>query len=533
MTIITSKGDGEYPQKVPFWTSARLSLAVLAFFGFLFLYALRINLSVGMVCMVNNTAVKEISQNEVYQYSNATSSGNVTNLEIDNIDECQVMQHSNSSRDKNEGHFLWEKKTQGLLLSSFFYGYILTQIPGGWLAERYGGKWVFGFSMFLTAVCTLLTPVCANFHWGLLFVLRFVEGLGEGTIFPAMHAMWAVWLPPLERSKLAALAWAGTQIGNVITLPASGLLCVYGFSGGWPSIFYIFGTATLVWFLFWAFLVADSPAKHKRISNVERMYIERTLAEEKSAHKEEKQHHVPWFTIFKSMPFWAILVTHVCCNWGTYSLLTFLPTYMREVLKFDIKQNGLYSALPYIGFWLFINIGGHIADFLRSRKILSTGNTRKLMNTMGSVIPGIFLVITGYMDCTQATTAVILLTIGVSFSGFQYGGGFLVNHVDIAPKYAGVLLGITNTTATISGILAPYVIGTITVNQTQEEWQIVFYIAACIYTFGAVFFIIFGKGEVQDWAKEEPDQEDPDLARKLMSINGSDKTEQKEFETHI
>ncbi|XP_070559139.1 sialin-like [Ptychodera flava] len=476
-------------EKVPFWTSSRFGLAILAFFGFVSMYALRVNLSVAMVCMVNNTALND-----------PDNSSDV----IDDV--CLPDSGSNSTGDDVEGSFIWDKQTQGLLLSSFFYGYIVTQIPGGWFAERYGGKGVFGWSMFVTAVCTLLTPFFATIHWGLVFALRFVEGLGEGTVFPAVHAMWALWLPPLERSQLAAIAWAGTQIGNVITLPVSGLLCAYGFAGGWPSIFYVLGVATIVWFALWMLIVADSPAKHKRISAVERNYIERTLAEEHASRREEKDHRVPWKKILTSLPFWAILMTHMCCNWGTYSLLTFLPTYMREILKFDIKQNGLYSALPYIGFFLFINIGGFIADLIRSKKLLTTAATRKVMNTLGSVVPAAFLVATGYMDCTQSTLAVVLLTIGVSFSGFQYGGGFLVNHVDIAPKYAGVLLGITNTTATLSGIIAPYVIGSITTNQTQQEWQVVFYIAAAIYTFGAIFFIIFGAGEVQDWARDDDDE---------------------------
>ncbi|XP_077983131.1 sialin-like isoform X2 [Glandiceps talaboti] len=482
-----------------------------------------------MVCMVNNTAVKALSESE--DMNNVT--GNDTNVVDDICDLEDIDFNSTNDNYDVEGTFVWSKPTQGLLLSSFFYGYILTQIPGGWIAERHGGKRVFGWSMFVTTICTLFTPLAAGLHWGLLFGLRFVEGLGEGTIFPAMHAIVAVWLPPLERSKLSAIAWAGTQIGNVITLPLSGLLCAYGFAGGWPSIFYVLGAATFVWFILWMFLVADTPAKHKRISTEEREYIQNALAEERASHRDEKGHIVPWLSIFKSLPFWAILITHMCCNWGTYSLLTFLPTYMREVLRFDIKKNGLYSALPYIGFWLFINIGGFLADFLRSRKILGTAATRKLMNTMGSIIPGIFLVATGHMDCTQSGAAVALLTIGVSFSGFQYGGGFLVNHVDIAPKYAGVLLGITNTTATLSGILAPYVIGSITTNQTQEEWQIVFYIAAGIYTFGAIFFIIFGSGEVQDWAKDD-DSNDSGLHTKMMQSDAKyDKLEMTERSTVI
>ena len=96
-----------------------------------------------------------------------------------------------------------------MILGAFFYGYILTQIPGGILAGKYGGKWLFGIGLFMTALLTLLTPVAAN--WGTVpfIILRVLEGLFEGVTFPAMHAMMAKWIPNEERGKLGSFIWAG------------------------------------------------------------------------------------------------------------------------------------------------------------------------------------------------------------------------------------------------------------------------------------------------------------------------------------
>ena len=69
----------------------------------------------------------------------------------------------------------------------------------------------------------------------------------------------------------------GAQFGTVVSLPISGLLCQYGFAGGWPSVFYVFGTCGIVWFAFWMFFVHDSPAKHPRISDAERNLRERSI----------------------------------------------------------------------------------------------------------------------------------------------------------------------------------------------------------------------------------------------------------------
>lgn len=73
----------------------------------------------------------------------------------------------------------WDSQTQGWILGSFFYGYILTQIPGGYLAGRYGPKWLLGFGILGTAVFTLLTPVAADFGAGYLIAVRVLEGIGE------------------------------------------------------------------------------------------------------------------------------------------------------------------------------------------------------------------------------------------------------------------------------------------------------------------------------------------------------------------
>lgn len=404
----------------------------------------------------------------------------------------------------DEGNrFDWDKKTQGLILGSFFWGYIVTQLPGGWIAGRIGGKHVFGWSMLGCAVATLLTPVAARTHVILLMVLRVIAGLCQGVVWPCMSMLFSYWAPPLERSKLCGFVYAGCQIGIMVTFPLSGLLCVYGFDGGWPSIFYVLGGCGIIWFLAWTFIVYDSPVTHPRISQEEKDYIVDSLKRHIDVSK--KATYTPWVKIFTSLPVWAIIVTHACANWGTYTFMTNIPTYMKDVLKFDIKKAGFLSALPYIGFWAMTNVSGQLADWLRSRGFMTTTTARKVFNSLGTFVPAVFVIITGHLD-GHPGIAVAMLTVGVAMSGCQYGSGFIVNPVDIAPRYAGIIFGISNTTGTLGGVLAPVVIGIITEDRTREQWQTVFYIAAAIYSIGAMFYIVFGSGEVQDWALDKQDK---------------------------
>lgn len=477
------------PKNVPWWTSSRLGLAVLGFFGFINVYALRVNMSVAIVCMVNRTAIKSSADDNQTSTTGSEGCGYTAGM------------NGTTSAEFEDGDLVWDKTIQGLILGSFFWGYLVTQIPGGWVATKFGGKRVYGWSMMVATLLTFITPIAAQTSYIFLIVIRIILGVCSGVCFPAMHALWGQWAPPGERSKLVGFTYAGAQVGNVVTFPLAGLLCKYGFAGGWPSIFYVLGVLNFIWVIIWLLLVSDSPSTHKRISKIERDYILQTTSN--TMHKEQgKKVDVPWKKIFTSLPVYAIIVANVTSDWGAYTLLTNIPTYMNEVLQFDITSNGLYSALPYIVFWATINFAGWLADFL-TKKCMSTGVTRKSLNTFGKVTPAIMLVALGYVDCTMPVVAIVILILGVSLTGFQYSG-WVVNHVDIAPPYAGILFGISNSIASVTGFVSPVIVGIITQDsQTRDQWQIVFYIAASVYIFGAIFFVIFGSGDLQSWAAHD------------------------------
>uniref|UniRef100_M3XHC3 Sialin n=2 Tax=Latimeria chalumnae TaxID=7897 RepID=M3XHC3_LATCH len=461
-----------FPKKaqVPVCCSARYNLALLACFGFFVVYALRVNLSVALVEMVQANISIPIGNSTYACPEHPSSSGRA---------------HNKTGKLHN-----WDADTQGWILGAFFYGYIVTQVPGGYLASRYGGKWLLGGGILLTAIFTLLTPIAADLGVGYLIAVRVLEGLGEGVSFPAMHAMWSSWAPPLERSKLLTISYAGSQLGTVVTLPLSGLIC---FHLDWTYVFYIFGSVGLLWFILWSWITSNTPETNKAISEEEKEYISASLKKQLSLTKT-----VPWGPMLKSMPLWAIVVAHFSYNWTFYTLLTLLPTYMKDILRIHIQENGFLSALPYLGCWLVMISVGQIADYLRENQVFSTATVRKMCTLIGMIGPAVFLLAAGYTGCDY-TLAVVFLTISSSLGGFSMSG-FNINHVDIAPSYAGILLGITNSFATIPGMVGPVIGKSLTHYNTIEEWQTVFYISAAINVFGALFFTIFGKGVVQDWA---------------------------------
>ncbi|XP_045207494.2 sialin-like [Mercenaria mercenaria] len=438
----------------------RYIVGIMAFFGFCNIYALRVNLSVAIVAMTSNHT--------------RNLGGNKTLTVLPD--------------------FSWDQHTKGIILGSFFYGYIFTQIPGGFLATKIGGKLLFGGGIFLTAILTLLTPLCARWSIYLLVAIRVFEGLFEGVTYPSIHAIWSKWAPPLEKTTLATLAFSGSYVGTVISLPLSAALAESG--GGWPSIFYVFGSVAVIWVLLWCFLVSESPAKHPSISNKELEYIQGNIGYTDEQTQDLKP---PWLRMLTSLPVWAIVAAHFSENWGFYTWLTELPTFMNDVLHFNMYQAGFLAAVPYLFMAIVVQGCGHLADYLRSKVQVSTEAVRKIFTCGAFIIQVVFMIGAGYT--MTRTACMVCLTIAVGIGGFAWGG-FSVNHLDIAPQYASILMGISNTFATLPGIISPGLTSAIvTTKGDAGQWQIVFYIAAGIYLFGAITYGVLASGKRQKWAE--------------------------------
>ena len=93
-------------------------------------------------------------------------------------------------------------------------------------------------------------------------------GLGEGVTFPAMNSLFSDWAPPLERSRLSTIAFSGAQLGTILALPISGILCQ---SVSWDSVFYISGALGLIWFVIWMLYIKNTPSACRRISAEEKV----------------------------------------------------------------------------------------------------------------------------------------------------------------------------------------------------------------------------------------------------------------------
>lgn len=177
--------------------------------------------------------------------------------------------------------------------------------------------------------------------------------------------------------------------------------------------------------------------------------------------------------------------------------------YFSEVFKLEIDDVGILGALPHLCMTFIVPIGGQLADYLRRSGQMSTTNVRKLFNCGGFGMEAIFLIIVGIADGTK--TAILALSLAVGFSGFAISG-FNVNHLDIAPRYASILMGISNGFGTLAGMLCPVVVQEITIDKKNfkklsHEWHEVFQMAGFIHLAGVIFYYLYASGELQPWAE--------------------------------
>lgn len=375
--------------------------------------------------------------------------------------------------------FGWTDSERGLVLSSFFLGYMATQVMGGSLSACFGGKAVLGFGVLWWSLFTILTPLSALTSFPVLIASRSLMGLGEGVAFPATYNLLGRWVPAQERSRAAAFNLSAIPLGTMLAITLTPIVAL---TLGWPWVFYLFGGLGFIWFLFWWRIAGDRPDSPACES------IGGGDGGGSATDADSSSAAIPYRQILTKGPVWAIIFAHFCNNWGLYVLLSWLPSYFSSQLQIDLRSVWVYVAPPWIAMFIFSNVAGWSADHL-IRLGYSTTVVRKVMQSIGSVVPAIALVLLASTE--DAVTAVVLLTVTLSFGAFS-GSGFACNHLDISPRHAGAIWGISNTAATIPGIVGVALTGFIV--DATGSFASAFYVAAGIYVFGMLTFLLFATG---------------------------------------
>lgn len=373
----------------------------------------------------------------------------------------------------------YDAAQQGVVLSAFFWGYLWPQLLGGWMADRFGGRRVLAAGVAIWSAATFLTPA-ASASPALLLAARTLLGLGEGFNFPAIHSIASRWTLASERARAIALNFSGMFLGTVSAFLSSPAIIV---ALGWRALFYISGALGALWVSVWMLKASDAPEDASGIAPRELAVI---MADRPEAPLAE---HIPWMSILRQKAVWAIVLAHVCHNWGFNILLLWLPAYFNRVFGVPLEEIGRLALVPWIVAFAASNSGGWVADAMRARGLRITA-VRKIMQTTAFVLAAAPLL--AMPAVASAGAAVALVSISAAANSLGHAA-FGVNHLDVGPRYAGVLMGISNTIAAIPGIVGVAAAGFIW--EATGSFAPVFYLTAAVYIAGAAGYLRWGSGE--------------------------------------
>lgn len=385
--------------------------------------------------------------------------------------------------------FEWDDGVKGAVSSAFFAGYMLTNLAGGYLANRYSAKGVLAAGVVLWSFFTLATPMAAAGSLPELMAVRAIMGVGEGCAYPCVQNIVRDAVPLSARSRALAFIYSGHQLGTIASYVASPVLIA---TLGWESVFLAFGSLGFVWLLGWAPLVnAESKAKE------EQKQLSAAAAGSVPAAEPLRIQDIPWRKFAASKSFWAIVAAQVTVGIGGCLSFSWLPTYYSQVYNVDVAQSATFCLVPFAATVLATNSAGWIADGLVNNGIMTKTQTRKLMQSVASVGPAVCLLrlaATQGDEGTTVTDAVAMVTAWLSLSGFS-AAGYGANHQDISQRWAGVLFGLSNGLASIAGSASIYATGLV-LHQTHD-WSLIFTGAAGLYILGAAVYLKWASSEEQ------------------------------------
>lgn len=387
--------------------------------------------------------------------------------------------------------------TMGYIFSAFGWAYVIGQIPGGWLLDKFGARRVYFWSIMLWSFFTILlgfVDILGSIPLIIasLFLLRFLVGLSESPAFPGNSQIVAAWFPTKERGTAAAIFNSAQYFATVIFAPFMGWLVAHIH---WQSVFWIMGGLGIVIAFIWL-KVIYSPEKHPTINSNEFKYLQAggaitSMGENqlKVADENNKMNFKNIKKLLSSRMLLGIFIAQYCITCLTYFFLTWFPVYLVKERHMSILEAGFAAVLPALCGFIGGVLGGVISDkLIKMNKSLTF--SRKFPIIFGMLL-STSIVVCNYVDSQTA----ILLFMSLAFFGKGFGALGWAVMSDVAPKeMVGLSGGLFNTFGNTAGIVIPIVIGYIINSTGSFNGALVF---VGIHAVIAIICYLFMVGKIQ------------------------------------
>ena len=381
--------------------------------------------------------------------------------------------------------FGWKPTTAGFIQSAFFYGYLVAQLPGGWLSNKFGGQKVLPFGVALWSIATAVVPLVAG-DIRALSISRVAVGLGEGLSPPAAADVIARYVPVNERSRATSFVFGGLNMGTIAGLTVAPTLIE---SFGWPSVFVGFGVIGIAWCA-WFDAVVPKNAILPESDEAKPALGDPEDKVQEEEEEEEEEGGIPWGEFVRHRPLRALTYIHFCNNWAIYTILSWLPTFYKDSLNVGLQGAAHLALLPPMAGLAVSVVAAPLADGLIERGVSIT-LVRKLMQSVAFLSPAACMLACIVSEDRELSTW--LLPLGLGLQTFSFAGLYS-NHQDISPKYASILLAITNIFGSMPGVVGVPFTGWLL--DHTDSWTIsLFAPSLFFYTTGVLVYTKYGSGE--------------------------------------
>lgn len=329
-------------------------------------------------------------------------------------------------------------KVVGTLLSAFFWGYVLTQIPGGWISHRLGPTRVVGVALIVAGIASCLTGTITDLR--AMLVCRVVLGIAEGVIWPSFAILFIRWFPGSERGRAVSMAQYALPISSVVMAPLAGWMIDVVH---WPAMFILQGVPCIAMGLLFMWALSDDPAQDKRLGEAERRYI--------LSHRDQGTSGNAKFADVLRHPFvWLLGVASFCWIMVIFSFGLWMPSLVKQSIDQGFAVAGLLTAVPFVFAAISMYLNARFSD--RSR--ISRGWFVAVPNT----VAGLALLGQHYGPNTLGWTMTMFCIAG---AGLYSGAGTWWSWaLSMFPRnQAGPAIGVMNVFASFGGIVGPMAVG--------------------------------------------------------------------------
>ncbi|HYK37462.1 MFS transporter [Alloacidobacterium sp.] len=374
----------------------------------------------------------------------------------------------------------------GWVFSAFLVGYACFQVPGGWLADRFGSRRILGFGVLWWGVFTALTAAISPRlpHALLLLILvRVALGIGEAVIYPASNHFVARWIPVAERGKANGWIFAGVGAGAGLTLPLLNWIVQHF---GWRASFWFCALIGVFVGTVWFLAARDTPEQHPFVSKEELAHIEagRSLVLAKDSANAKA---LSWQASIFNRSVIAMTLSYFSFGYVAWIFFSWFFIYLAQVRKLDLKSSALYSMIPFLAMTVCCLAGGVISDWLTRRYGRRLG--RCGIATVSLALTSIFLVLG---PRTQSTQLASIILAGGAGALYISQSSFWSVTADISGKRSGMVSGLMNMGGQVGGAVTASLTPSIA---ARYGWNTAFFVAAAAVLAGGCLWLLVDPGE--------------------------------------